>query len=289
MIDRMAPSLRLAAVVLALASPVVAQAIDETQSQAMQYPIAVAAETDGVVYVVDRDLPGVWKVTAGQPEVFFQASKKFRTPLNAPRCIAIDSENRILVGDSATREVYRFSADGKPEPLTRGYIGIPSAIAVAGDGTIFVSDLEAHRIWSFPKNGLKEGEEPKEVAVIAGVRGLAFDRDGKLLAVTTLEDPVRRIGDDGKIETVVKGRPFQFPHHLVVGDDGSLFVADNYAATIWKVPPGGEPAAFVDGEPLVKPVGLAKRGDDLLVADPHAKAVFVVTPDAKVTPLVGDP
>ncbi|MGC1273636.1 MAG: NHL repeat-containing protein, partial [Planctomycetaceae bacterium] len=255
----MAPSLRLAAVILAFVSTVVAQETQETQSSAMQYPLAVAADTDGVVYVADRDLPGVWKVTDGKPEVFFQASKQFRTPLNAPRCVAIDAENRVLVGDSATREVYRFSADGKPEPLTRGYIGIPSAIAVAGDGTIFVSDLEAHRIWSLPKDGLKEGEEPKEVAVIAGVRGLAFDHDGKLLAVTTLEDQIRRIGDDGQIETVVKGRPFKMPHHLVVGGDGSLFVADNYAVTIWKVPPGSEPAAFVEGEPLVKPVGLGKR------------------------------
>lgn len=284
----MSPSHRFAAIVLTIASSSSAQEPQPDAPAGFQYPLAVAADKDGVVYVVDRNLPGVWKVTDGKAEVFFQGSKQFRTPLNAPRCIAIDGDGNVYVGDSATREVYRFSGDGKPEPLTSGTIGIPSAMTIDDEGTIFVADLEAHRIWSLPKNGLKEGEEPKEVAVIAGVRGLAFDAEGKLLAVTTLEDPIRRIGDDGKIEVVVKGRPFELPHQLVVGKDGTLYVADNYASTIWKVPAdGGEPSPLLKGDPLVKPVGLANRGDDLLVADPHAKAVFVVTPEGKATPLVG--
>ena len=70
----------------------------------------------------------------------------------------------------------------------------------------------------------------------------------------------------------------------------NLFVTDNYAATVWRIPAGGsEPKPFLQGAPLNKPVGLAKRGDDLLVADPHAKQIFVVTPDGKATPLVGGP
>jgi hypothetical protein len=270
-----------AVLALGLISPVLAQ------EAALQYPLAVAADANGVVFVADLDLPGVWKVQDGKAEIYFQASKRFRTPLNRVRCLAIDGDGKLLAGDSATREVYRFGDDAKPEPLTNGYIGIPSAIAVGQDGTIFVADLETERIWSFPKDGLKKGEEPTEVAVVAGVRGLGFDADHKLLLCTTIEDPIRRVGEGGKLEVLVKGRPFEMPHQLVVGKDGSYFVTDNYAATLWQVPAGGgEPNAFIKGEPFVKPVGLSKRGDDLLVADPHAKAVFVVTPDAKVTTLV---
>ena len=260
------------------------------QEAALQYPLAVVADANGVVYIADLDLPGIWKVQDGKAEIYFQGSKRFRTPLNRVRCLAIDSDGNLLAGDSATREVYRFSEDAKPEPLTNGYIGIPSAIVTDQQGTIFVGDLEAERIWSFPKDGLKKGDEPAEVAVVAGVRGLAFDADGKLLLATTIEDPIRRVGEGGKLEVLVKDRPFEFPHQLVVGNDGSYFVTDNYTATLWQVPAGGgEPKAFAKGEPFVKPVGLGKRGDDLLVADPHAKAVFVVTPDAKVTTLVKAP
>ncbi len=270
--------------VLAVKSPA------NAQEAALQYPLAVVADANGVVYVADLDLPGIWKVQDGKAEIYFQGSKRFRTPLNRVRCLAIDGDGKLLAGDSATREVYRFSDDAKPEPLTNGYIGIPSAILTGPDGTIFVADLEVERIWSFPKDGLKKGEEPTEVAVVAGVRGLAFDADGKLLLATTIEDPIRRVGEEGKLEVLVKGRPFEFPHQIVVGKDGSYFVTDNYAATLWQVPAGGgEPKAFVKGEPFVKPVGLGQRGDDLLVADPHAKAVFVVSPDAKVTTLVKAP
>lgn len=257
------------------------------QDAKMQYPLAVVADEQGTVYVADLELPGIWKIVDGKPEIYFQASKRFRTPLNRVRCLAIDDEGRLLAGDSATREIYRFSEDAKPEPLTNGYIGIPAALAVDSEGTIFVSDLESERIWSVPKEGLKKEEEPKEVAIIAGVRGLAFDNDGELIAVTTLEDPVRRVGEGRMLEVLVPGRPFQFPHHIVIGKDGTMFITDNYAATVWQVPAGGgEPKSFAQGEPLNKPVGLGRRGDDLLVADPHAKAIFVVTPEGKISPLV---
>jgi len=282
----MPTTLRAAVIVSCLAATAAAQDVG------FEYPIGVVADSAGVVYVADKgnEKPAIWKVVDGKAEVFHQASKRFRTPLNRVYCVAIDGDGRLLAGDSATREVYRFSADGKPEPLTNGFIGIPVALAVAGDGTIYVADLEAQRIWSVPKEGVKEGEEPKEVALLAGCRGLAFDAEGRLIASTTIEDPIRRVGEGGKLETLVSGRPFQLNHQVVVGKDGTMFVTDNYAATIWQVPAGGgEPKPFLQGAPLVKPVGLAKRGDDLLVADPHAKQIFVVTPDGKATPLVGAP
>ena len=104
------------------------------QAQELNYPLAVAAADDGTLYIADRYLPGVWKVTNGKTEVYFQGSKKFRTPLNAVRCLAIDKQGRLLAGDSATRDVYRFDESAKPKPLTGGKIGIPMDIAVAGDG-----------------------------------------------------------------------------------------------------------------------------------------------------------
>ena len=248
----------------------------------MQYPLAVAAAKEGPVYVADRKLPGIWKITEGKAEVYFQAEKKFRTKLNAVRCLAIDEKGRLLAGDSATREVYRFDEKGVPAALTKGKIGIPMAIVVGPKGEIFAADLETQRIWRFPS----EGGDPKEFAVIAGVRGLAFDSKSRLIAVTNLADPVKRFDSEGKSETLVKGRPFQFPQHVAVGKDDVLYIADNYAGAIWKVPSGKPPEKFATGAPLVKPVGVFLRGDELLVADPHAKQVFSIDKDGKATPLV---
>ncbi len=248
----------------------------------MQYPLAVCAK-EKTVFVADRNLPGIWKIDDGKAAVFFQGQKKFRTPLNAVRCVAIDKDGKLLAGDSATRDIYRFGDDGKPVPLTKGKIGIPMAIAVAKDGTIYVADLEVHRIWKVPA----AGGEPTEFAVINSPRGLAFDKDERLWILTTSskDGQIQRADKNGKLESVVADKPFKLPHNIVVMDDGTAYVSDNYAGAIWKVPAGGKPEKFVGGDPLKKPVGLARFGVEMLIADPHAKSVFA-TDKGKVVPVL---
>ena len=258
---------------LACGSPAVAQQ--------MQYPLAVAAAQEGPLYVADLRLPGIWKVTDGVAAVYYQGQKTFRTPLNAVRCLAFDQNGRLLAGDSATREVYRFDETGQPQPLCGGAIGIPAALAVNSEGTIFVADLEASRIWTLPT----AGGEPTEFALIAGCRGLAFDAEGRLWAVATTGAAVRRFASDGTAETIVAGDVFQLPHQIALLD-GTAYITDNYAKTLWKLEPNGSPTALLQGPPLVSPVGLAARQGKLLVADPHARAIFAVTPTGEVSTLI---
>jgi len=248
----------------------------------LQYPLDVAATADGkTVYIADRKLPGIWKVEDGKLSPFFTGSKKFRTPLNAVRCVAVAEDGTVFAGDSSTREVYRFDGE-KPIPLTKGAIGIPSALAISGDD-IYVADLELQRIWKFPKSGGK----PEEVLVQAAVRGLAFDEQGKLLCMTTLEDPLKRIADDGAATTLVKGRPFDMPHHLA-RVDSAVYCPDNYSNAIWKITLSetSEVTKFTTGEPMQKPVGICAVPDGLLVADPHAREVFHVKMDGTITKLI---
>ena len=68
-----------------------------------------------------------------------------------------------------------------------------------------------------------------------------------------------------------------------MGPDKTAFVTDGYSKAVWKIPPGGKPEKWVSGDPLVNPVGLTWKKDNLLVVDPRANAVFEVTPDGKVT------
>jgi len=251
-------------------------------AKSLVYPldvsVAAAAKT---LYLVDRKLPGLWKATAtGKLEVFFQASKKFRTPLNAVRCIAGDGKGGLLVGDSGTREVYRFSADGKSTPLTKGGIGIAMGIAAGSDGTIFVSDLELQRIWSVPA----AGGEPKEFAVLPAPRGMTFDKTGQLWVVSGgPRNQLVKIAPDGKITPVVKDRTFIYPNDVAIAKDGTAYVSDGYADCIWKVTADGKSVKWVSGKPLDNPVGLDWQGPNLLVVDSRAGQVFSITPDAKLT------
>lgn len=252
------------------------------------YPLAVTAQADGVVYVADRNLPGIWKIENGQKSVYFQGSKKFRTPLNAVRCLAIDHQGKLLAGDSSTREVFRFDDAGQPQPLTKGWIGIPMAIAVAADGTIYTADLELHRIWKMPAEG---SEMPTEFAVINSPRGLTIDAEGNLwvLSTSSKDGQIQKVTPDGKIEPLIKDHPFNLPHNIVRMEDGSMYVTDNYEHAVWKVSPEGKPEKFVSGPPMDRPVGLCRSGANLLIADPHIRTIFALAPDKTLTVLASSP
>jgi len=243
-----------------------------------QYPLSIAV-ADATIMLADRDLPGVWKLEGGQLSAYFTGSKKFRTPLNAIRCVEFDSDGKLLAGDSSTREVYRFDDEGKPVPLTDGGIGIAMDIAVNKAGDLFVSDLEIQRVMKVPKAGGK----PEEVTEISGCRGLFVDKDDHLWVVSTTNDQLFRISPDGKSETIVEGRAFEFPHTVVVDEDLTAYVCDGYAKTIWKITRGGKPEAWVKGEPFVNPVGMAIQGDTIYVVDPRALAVFEINREGKLT------
>jgi streptogramin lyase len=250
----------------------------------LQYPLSIAVASNGDLFLADRNLPGVWKIGGGKLSVHFQASKKFRTPLNAVRCVRLDHEGKLLAGDSATRNVYRFDDEGHPHPITKttngmGLIGIPMDIAVNSRGDVYVSDLEIQRVVKIPQGS----DQPEEVAEISGCRGLFIDKDDYLWVVSTTTDQLHRITPDGEQTIVARGRPFQFPHTVVVGDDGTVFVCDGYAKTMWKIAADGKPVALAAGEPLVSPVGLAIKDDVLYVADPRAKSVFTIDSSGKIT------
>ncbi|MCA9175781.1 MAG: NHL repeat-containing protein [Planctomycetales bacterium] len=245
-----------------------------------EYPLAVAADA-ARLYVADRKLPGVWQWSDNKLTLMFRAEKKFRTPLNAIRCLAIDGEGRLLAGDSSTRNVYRFEG-GKPVKLIDGNeVGMPMAIGVASDGRIFVADIESQQIWSVPAMGGK----PEVVAKVAAPRGLAVDAEDRIWVVSHGANQLVRLNKDGKEETVVEGKPFQFPHHIALDEQQNAYVADGYAKTIWKIAKGGKPTALVKGEPLENPVGVAWHDGTLWVADPRAKMVYRLTDEGKLEPV----
>lgn len=252
----------------------------------MLYPLALAVGRDGRVFIADRDLPGVWQFSEGKLSVYYQGEKKFRTPLNAVRCLAIDAEGKLLAGDSSTREIYRFDDADKPQPLTKGNVGIPMTLAVTADGSILSSDIEIQRIVKIPA----AGGEPQIMTELAAVRGMAVDKEGRVWAVCHGKDAVIRFSPDFmQREVVVSGRPFQFSHHLTFDGAGLPYVIDGYAKTLWKID-GNEAKKLAAGEPWKNPVGLAwSEATGLLVADPHKKAVYKVSADGAVTQFIPAP
>ncbi len=236
----------------------------------MDYPLGVVAGPDNSIFVADRNLPGIWKIQNGQASIFFQASKKFRTPLNAVRCLAIDSNGKLLAGDSSTREVYRFDTSENPVPMTSGGIGIPTAIAIDSKGNLLVCDLELHCVFEVPAAGGRASEFVK----VQAPRGIAVDSEDRVWVVSHSKEPLVRFAKDKTKEVLVSESVFQFAHQIVVDAKGDAYVSDGYAKSVWKIPSKGKPEKFFSGEPLINPVGLAKQGERLLIADPHQKMIY---------------
>jgi len=245
----------------------------------LQYPIDVAVSGEDLI-IVDRNLPGVFKATGdGALSEVFRASKKFRTPLNAVRCVAVSADGELFFGDSSTRQVYKFDGN-KPIPIlaNRVGIGVPYAMVFDKVGNLFVSDLEAPgRIYKIPA-----GEsEPQQFAIQPAVRGLAIDKDGSLIALTGLKEAVLKFTPDGKRSVLIDNRPFEFPNSLLIkGDD--MYVSDSYKKCVWKIGSDLKPVAWcVDG--ISYPGGMAIRKDAIIVTDSKAKKVFAISPDGKAT------
>ena len=243
-----------------------------------QYPLtAVAMGKD--LFIADLNQPGVWKLSDGQLSLFFQASKKFRTPLNRVRCVALDHQGKLLAGDSSTREVYRFDDEGTPQPLTNGGIGIPMDIVDDGQGNLFVTDLELHWIWKIA-GGANKAEKFAEVPA---PHGITIDGDKNLWVVSHGKNQLVKVTPAAKVEVVVEGRPWGFPHEVELDKDKTAYVTDGYGKAVWKIPAGGKPTKLVEGDPLKNPVGLTWQDETLLVIDPHAKAIFAVDPAGKIS------
>jgi sugar lactone lactonase YvrE len=254
------------------------------------YPLKPAAAEHGPVYVADLRLPGILVVKDGKVDTYFAASKKLGTPLCRIRSLAVDRDGKVLAGDSSTREVYRFDQPGKPTPLIKGAeagIGIPMSIAVDSKGNIFVADLETHWIWKLAPTG----GTPKRFAEVPAPGGMTIDPQDRLLVVSNGNDQLLRISPDAKIEVVVAGRPFQHPNDVALSPDGTVYVSDGYAHSIFKVAAGAKPQPWINGGPLVNPVGLAWHDGNLLVADPNPKAkngqVYKAAAAGKLSPLAG--
>lgn len=253
-----------------------AAASNGTRPASATYPLDAVVDSTGSVWIVDRNVPGVWKHTDGKTELAVQGSKKFRQALNAVRCIAVGANNELFVGDPATRDVYSITPGAAPKPLMSGIIGIPMDLAVAKDGTLFVADVERRVVWK----KLPSSDKP-EVFADCNPRGLFIDTNDKLWVISQNEEQLLRYSMTGEKEVIVGKRTFDFAHQIVVDAQGIAWVSDGYKKGLWRIEPNKAPELVISGEPLQNPVGLLLIDNRPVIVDPHAQSVFKLTADNK--------
>ena len=239
-------------------------------------PRAAAWDSGGRLYVVDK---------TGRIQRF-DANGRFergwRTPAiekGRPTGLAIDPARNLVVADTHYHRLLRYSPDGAllqtigtTEGTSPGQFIYPVGLAVATDGTIYVSEYGGNdRIQVFAPDGRllrswgRYGEADGEFKRPQGL-ALAGDR---LYVADAANHRVQVFSRDGTFVTAWSG--VRYPYSVAVDDDGNVLVAEYGRHQVSKFRPDGTRLASAGG-PGSGPTQL----DTPWTAVPAGDRVFVV-------------
>jgi sugar lactone lactonase YvrE len=256
----------------------------------LNMPHEIAFDRRGHLYIAERDTHVVRKVDAvsgrlstlagtGTAGFSGDGGQAARAMLRQPHSVSIAPDGRLLICDVGNHRLRAVDLDtgviatigGTGErrptpdgaPLSGTPLDGPRAIAVGGDGTIYLALREGnaihriapggatiHHIAGTGAQGYSGDGGPARLATLGGPKGLAIGGRG-LYVADTENHAIRRIDlDSGLITTVLgtgtrgdgpDGDPARCalarPHGVCVGRDGVLYVGDSEAHRIRRLAP----------------------------------------------------
>ena len=199
--------------------------------------------------------------------------------------------------------VITVAGDGSPATLAD-----PFGIAVAEDGTVYVSDAgESNRIRKIAPDGsvtvLAGGSEgfadgAGQQAAFNTPSGLAIDADGNLYVADTGNNRVRKVTPEGVVTTIAGDGTagyadgsaaqarFNGPVGVAVDEAGNVYVADTYNDRIRKISTDGQVTTIGANEVFNTPCGVVVASDgSVFVADTGNSQLRKITTDGSVTTL----
>jgi DNA-binding beta-propeller fold protein YncE len=210
--------------------------------QLMTSPIDITVnDSSGLIYVVDSK-EGIIKLFDGPmdttPQVIGQDL------LQRPTGIAINhTSDELLVVDTKLSRIFRFNLHNHllkgefgSKGIKKGQFNHPTNIAVAGDGTIIITDALNFRIQTFSAKGEflrtfgSAGDSPGH---FSRPRGVATDSDGNIYVVDALFDNVQMFDNQGRLlmDFGTSGREygeFWLPAGIYIDKNDRIYVADSY-------------------------------------------------------------
>ena len=253
----------------------------------------LAFDNDGNLYIADAaehrvrrlSAAGILTTVAGNGTLGYSGDNGPATDaqLASPYGLALDRSNNLYIADLGNRVVRRVTPQGRittyagggANPATAPSEGSPATtirfttprnIAVDPDGTLYISDFDAHRIYAVSSDGTfrlhagtgNPGYGANDITAIrSSLRnpaGLWIDPQGGLLVAESGAQRIRRIarGMIGAYAPAAAIRvPLYSPTGVAVDTLGNLFIADNRKDAALKRTDQGEVITLPAGGPAV--------------------------------------
>ncbi|HEX6290918.1 MAG TPA: SMP-30/gluconolactonase/LRE family protein [Herpetosiphonaceae bacterium] len=257
-----------------------------------------------------------------------------------PSGILQDADGGLFVADTGNDRIRKLDSTGQIRtvvgggpgapgdggPSTSAPLSNPEDVQWAADGSLYIADRSNHRIRKVAPNGIistiaGNGTQgfsgdggPATNAQLYNPEGIWVGADGTLYIADDGNHRIRRVSPDGIITTVAGGgstlgdggpatsaRLFD-AYDVVLGPDGSLYIADAWDGRIRKVAPNGVITTVAgngnygfsgDGGPATSatlgfPIGLALGPDgSLYIADAGNNRIRKVSPSGIITTAAG--
>jgi sugar lactone lactonase YvrE len=214
---------------------------------ALKKPAGIALDANGLVYVVDTTARRL--VIYDALGLYQRHIDGFRDWARATAVAVTPSGDRIYVVDtggveSEQHQVHVYNRDGSKVKVIGkrgdrpGEFNLPSDIAVAPDGTLWVLDAGNFRVQSFDANGnalSSFGSVGQGIGQFARPRGLAIDRDGLVYVSDASFCNIQLFRADGELLLAIGSRSdsdapgrYLLPAKLASDETGRLYVVDQY-------------------------------------------------------------
>lgn len=213
-----------------------------------------------------------------------------RGELSGPHDLAFDPQGRLVVADSGNDRIAIFElreTAGAPGGALVGVydaeLGSPEGVAVAADGTIYISNARRHDLVA-----VRDG------VVIARIGGsgsgdnryrrphdVELDAQGRVYAVDPGNNRIQILTSSLEFVAALAGAPFDFnePKYLAFDARGWLYVADENNNQVKIFDRDHKPLATIGSGPgpdrLNKPEGVTARGDRVWVSDTYNHRILL--------------